>query len=111
MSSKKQARLAVVNTKIAELTAERDTLVKELENAVNEADLQVGRNVDFVFGRGETRGGKTGVIVGRKEAEGKVGVQLRIATGEGFDATVLTIYAADVTRLQAVEAPAAAEQQ
>ena len=102
--SKKQARLEVLNVKITELTAERDTLAKELENAVNEADLQEGRTVDFVFGRGTTRGPKTGVIVGRKEAEGKVGVQLRIATGEGFDATILTVYAADVTKLLPVAA-------
>lgn len=108
MSSKKQARLAVVETKIKELTTEREELLAALANVIDEAKLQPGVDVEFVFGRGETRGNKTGLIVGRKEAEGKVGVQLRINVGEGFNLQTLTVYAADVTK---VLAPAATEAQ
>jgi hypothetical protein len=112
--SKQQTKLEALNTKLAaaqakvvELTTARDALVLAQANGVNEDALQTGVEVTFNYGRGATRGARTGLIVGRKEAEGKVGVQLRVAVGEGFDATVLTIYAADVTAIVPVPGPQA----
>lgn len=100
--SKIQARITAIDAKIAELNAERVKLVEQLANVVNEADLQPGRVVTFDYGKGATRGPKTGLITGRKEAEGKVPLQLSIAVGEGFDEVILRTPASAVTTLHAV---------
>lgn len=99
--SKIQARIDAIDTKVKELTAERVKLVEQLANVINEDDLQEGRTVTFDYGKGATRGPKTGMITGRKEAEGKTPLQLSVAVGDGFDAAILRTPASAVTKLHA----------
>lgn len=108
-----------IRQQIADAVAKRDALnvtIASLEakvgDEVDTAQVQAGRTVTFNYGKGETKKVLTGIVLGRKDAEAgsKGGDLVKVAVGEGFDALIVTIYPAQVTRIEPVaqaEAPAA----
>jgi hypothetical protein len=104
--------VATLRAKAAEYTAKADAL-EATEKAGNAmANLASGDVIEFLFGRGETRKQRAGVVLGIAEVEGKK--KIKVQTGEGFDAEILVIapdaivaVAEDIAEGQAVDATAA----
>jgi hypothetical protein len=94
----KQAALEKAKDKVTALTAAIATLVDRIANIGNEEafaealnrDL-VGKKVSFYFGRGEKRRELEGVVIAYRAQEGRVGAQVKVQTGEGFDAALNTV--------------------
>jgi hypothetical protein len=98
-------RIAADTAKLAELEA-----AAAAGNAM--ANLASGDVIEFMFGRGETRGKRAGVVLGIADVDGKK--RIKVQTGEGFDAEILVIapdaivaVAEDIAEGQAVDATAA----
>lgn len=99
--------LTKLDATIAELNAEREEASKTsaFDTALAQG-LAVGTSVSFEYGRGPTRRTLVGTVKAFKPAGDKDLAQYRIETGEGFDATVLTVFAASVLGFAQVgEAP------
>jgi hypothetical protein len=97
-----KAQLALLTTKIEELTAAAD---KE----VDFTKVVVGSEVTFNYGKAPNVVSKTGSVVGIKEpaAGTKGATQVKVAVGEGFDAVLHVIYLPQITAIAPVaEAPA-----
>jgi hypothetical protein len=77
-----KARIAADTLKLAELEA-----AAAAGNAM--ANLASGDVIEFMFGRGETRKQRAGVVLGVAETE--KGKKIKVQTGEGFDAEILVI--------------------
>lgn len=97
-----KARIAADTTKLAELEA-----AEASGNAL--ANLVTGDVVEFMFGRGETRKQRAGVVRAVYEVEGKK--RIKVLAGEGADEELLVIapdalvaVAADVTQAGAASA-------
>lgn len=100
-----KARIAADTAKLAELEA-----AAAAGNAM--ANLASGDVIEFMFGRGETRKQRAGVVLGIAETD--KGKRIKIQTGEGFDAEILVIspdaivaVAEDIGEGQAVDPTAA----
>jgi hypothetical protein len=108
------AKLTVeaLRAKAAEYTAKADAL-EAAEKAGNTlANLASGGVIEFMFGRGETRKQRAGVVLGIAETD--KGKRIKIQTGEGFDAEILVIspdaivaVAEDIAEGQAMDPTAA----
>lgn len=102
-----------LSTVIAALTIKKAALEVELAaNPEVNTDIAVaGAVIEFKYGKGESVKVLTGQVIGRADpvadAEGKVkgATQLRVATGEGMSAQLVTIYLAYITKI--VSSPAA----
>lgn len=100
-----KARIAADALKLAEMEA-----AAAAGNAM--ANLASGDVIEFMFGRGETRKQRAGVVLGIAETD--KGKKIKVQTGEGFDAEILVIatdaivaVAEDIAEGQAVDATAA----
>lgn len=100
-----KARIAADTTKLAELEA-----AAAAGNAL--ATLASGDVIEFLFGRGETRKQRAGVVVWFGEVDGKK--RIKVQTGEGFDTEILVIspdaivaVAEDIAEGQAMDPTAA----
>jgi hypothetical protein len=100
-----KARIAADTAKLAELEA-----VAAAGNAM--ANLASGDVIEFMFGRGETRKQRAGVVLGIAETD--KGKRIKLQVGEGFDAEILVItsdaivaVAEDATQAGAVDSTAA----
>lgn len=110
MSKTAIQKIADIDTKIAALNVTRAELVVASENEVDPAKLVSGAVVTFNYGKGKDVRVLEGSIIGVKPADPAVpksATLLRVAVGEGFDAQIVTIYPASVTKIAAIEAPAA----
>ncbi len=112
MAQNAQQKLAAVKAKIAELTKSLPELEAAAANTVNEDNVQAGVNVQFIYGKGESKRTLVGMVLGRKDpAEGeKGGALVKVAIGTGFDAQIVTIYPANVTAILTPEQADAATQ-
>lgn len=109
MSKTAIQKIADIDAKIAALNVTRAELVIASENEVDPAKLVAGANITFNYGKGKDVRSLEGSIIGVKPADPTVPKSttlLRVATGEGFEAQVVTIYPASVTKVAAVEAAA-----
>lgn len=77
-----KARIAADTAKLAEMEA-----AAAAGNAMEK--LASGDVIEFMFGRGETRKQRAGVVLGIAEVDGKK--RIKVQTGEGFDAEILVI--------------------
>jgi hypothetical protein len=77
-----KARIAVDTAKLAEMEA-----AAAAGDAM--ANLASGDVIEFMFGRGETRKQRAGVVKGIADTE--KGKRIKVETGEGFDAEILVI--------------------
>jgi sRNA-binding protein len=75
-------RIAADTKKLAEMEA-----AAAAGNAM--ANLASGDVIEFMFGRGETRKQRAGVVLGIAETD--KGKKIKVQTGEGFDAEILVI--------------------
>jgi hypothetical protein len=98
-------RIAADTAKLAELEA-----AAAAGNAM--ANLASGDVIEFLFGRGETRKQRAGVVLGVAETD--KGKKIKVQTGEGFDAEILVIspdaivaVAEDIAKGQAMDPTAA----
>lgn len=89
-------------------------LTAKLDSEVDPAALVEGANVVFDYGKGDTKRSLTGTITGVKPADpavAKSATLIRVAVGTGFDAQIVTIYPANVTKVVTVaQVEAAADQ-
>jgi hypothetical protein len=77
---------------------------------VNPEALTAGVSITFTYGKGNDKRELTGMILGVKLADPAVpksSTMLRVAVGEGFDAQIVTVYPAQVTKVNAAEVAAA----
>jgi len=91
-----------IDVRIEEATLAVDAARAKLAQLINERDnrsridsIAVGSTVSFEYGRGEKRRTLSGVVTATKDDE-KAGRLLAVTVGEGFDAQLLQIRAADV---------------
>lgn len=110
--SKIADRIAADAALIVKITAQKDEADAGLQSQV-----QPGRKVAFIFGRGESAVELQGTVFARKEAiPGQKGsfTQVKIEVGEGFDTELKTVHPNAVVRFldvpeEQVEQPAATE--
>lgn len=99
------ARIADDAALIAKVAAQKDEVDAGLQ-----AQVQPGRRVAFLFGRGEGAVELQGTVFARKEAiSGQKGsfTQVKIEVGEGFDTELKTVHPNAVVRfLDVAEVPA-----
>lgn len=107
MAKSNRDRVAEIDAKIAKLNEERAKFLAAAENEVNHDDVQSGRTVTFNYGKAPNVRELTGLVLGRKEPEaGTKGAPLvKVAVGAGFEAQIVTIYPAQVTKVHAEEVP------
>lgn len=103
-------KIAQIDAKVYELQQKKAELVAQLATEVNPAHVVAGAVVEFNQGRGEDKKTLTGTVLGVKAAEGKTGAMAKIASGEGFDATVYPVFIAAVTKIVSSPAIPAVEQ-
>ncbi len=96
-----RTKIADIDAKIAKLQAARAELEQAALYEVDTSDLKAGDSVDFEFGRGEKRRNMTGVVSAIKREEGKAGL-VRIVSGEGFDAEIVTVFEASIRAVRPV---------
>ena len=91
-----------IDVRIEEATAAVDAARAKLAQLINERDnrsriesIDKGSVVTFEYGRGEKRRTLTGTVTATKDDD-KQGRLLAVTVGEGFDAELLQIRAADV---------------
>jgi hypothetical protein len=95
-------QIADIDTKIASLQVERTKLEEAAKNEVNPEALTAGVVIEFNYGKGTEKRVLQGPIVGVKLADPAVpksSTMLRVAVGEGFDAQLITVYPAQVTKV------------
>lgn len=104
--------VAALRAKAAEYTAKADTLEAAEKSTNAMSTLASGDVIEFVFGRGENRKQRAGVVLGIAETD--KGKRIKIQTGEGFDSEILVIdpsaivaVAEDIAEGQAVDPTAA----
>lgn len=109
--SKIADRIAADAALIAKVTAQKDEADAGLQSQV-----QPGRKVAFIFGRGESAVELQGTVFARKEAvPGQKGsfTQVKIEVGEGFDTELKTVHPNAVLRFldteDGTEQPAATD--
>lgn len=98
-------QIADVDAAIVKLQAKRAELVTAAQNEVDPAKLVAGANIEFAYGKGDTKKNLVGMILGVKLADPeqpKSSTMLRVAVGEGFDAQIVTVYPAQVTKIVTV---------
>jgi hypothetical protein len=94
-------QIAGVDAQIAKLNAKRSDLVSKQDSEVDPAHIISGSTVTFSYGKGDTKRELVGVVTGVKPAnpaEPKSATMIRVAVGDGFEAQIVTIYAASVTK-------------
>lgn len=91
-------KIAYYKERIAALEAE------EAAEAIRE-NIETGDEIEFEFGRGETKQSLKGVILGQKDDSN--GRWVKVQVGEGFDAETKTIRIAAITKNEAAEKRAA----
>lgn len=112
MAKSIRSQLSTVIASITALTIKKGELEVALAaNPEVNTDIAVaGAVIEFKYGKGESVKVLTGQVIGRADpvadAEGKVkgATQLRVATGSGMDAQLVTIYLAYITKV--VSSPA-----
>ncbi|WP_155754006.1 hypothetical protein [Burkholderia vietnamiensis] len=77
-----KARIAADTAKLAEMEA-----AAAAGSAMDK--LASGDVIEFMFGRGETRKQRAGVVLGIADTD--KGKRIKVQTGEGFDAEILVI--------------------
>lgn len=104
MAKTRTEQIAEIDKKIETLTLRKTALQAQQDSLVNFADVQTGRVVDFPQGKGDNVRTYTGAVIGRKNAE-KEGEKdlIRVAVGDGFEAQIITLAVAKVTKLHPVE--------
>jgi hypothetical protein len=109
MSASSKTKIALIDTQIAALQVKRAALVLESANEIDTDTADVGVTISFNYGKGENRTVRSGVVLGRKAAEGKSPALIKVAIGQGFDAEIVTIFPAQITAivLEAAEEAAA----
>jgi hypothetical protein len=85
-------------SKLEALRARRYELVALAEGELDLSRVEQGTEVRFTYGRAETKKELVGTVLGRK-AQPKGADLVRISTGEGFDAQVVTVYVHNVTAI------------
>lgn len=94
----KQGQLAKAQKRVAALTARIAALTARIANIGNEEafaealnrDL-VGKKVTFYFGRAEKRREMEGTVIAYRAQEGRVGAQVKVQSGGGFEASLNTV--------------------
>lgn len=84
--------------KLETLNAKRAELLVAAESELDLSRVEQGTEVRFIYGRAETKKELVGTVLGRK-AQPKGADLLRISTGEGFDAQIVTVYVHNVTAI------------
>ena len=100
-------QIAALDEQIKKLTDKKAELTTKLGDEIDPSALVPNTVIDFEHGKGDTKGIKTGRIIGRQEADPnnkKSSVMLKVAVGEGFDAQLVVTYPANVKKVHA-EAP------
>lgn len=99
MAKSIREQIAAQQTIIDKAMVAKAALETKLGNEVDPAALVTGVIVNFTYGKGDTKREMTGQILGRKDpAEGEKGsALLKVASGAGYDAVIVTIYPAQVT--------------
>lgn len=108
MAQSIREKIAAREASIVKLQSEIADLNTQLADEVDPAAAVVGAEVTFDYGKAPNRRTLTGIIIGRKDADpanNKTYTQLKVAVGQGFDAEIVVIPVASVTK---VTAPAAA---
>lgn len=113
MAKSIRVQLATVIASIAALTVKKGELEVALAASpeVNTDQAVAGAVIEFKYGKGENVKLKTGQVIARQDPVAddkgvvKGATQLRVATGEGMDAQLVTIYLAYITKI--VSSPAA----
>lgn len=99
MTTKIQARITLLTTRIAADTLALGELQGQLAAADLVSDVAQGWTVSFKVGRAETRREVSGLVLGRglvKDVD-----SVRVQVGEGFDVELFTIKVAELTGIQA----------
>lgn len=104
MSASSKTKIALIDTQIAALQAKRVALVEASASEIDTDNATVGVTISFTYGKGDTKKVLSGVVLGRKDAEGKSPALIKVAVGTGFDAQIVTIFPAQVTAIVAEEA-------
>lgn len=94
-------QIATIDEQVKKLGEKRAELVAKQDSEVDPAHIIAGSTVTFDYGKGETKRVLTGVVTGVKPADPAVpksATLIRVAVGEGFDAQIVTIYPASVTK-------------
>lgn len=94
-----KTKIAKIDEQITKLTADKAELEATLAAFIDTNTLVPGVAVAFLYGRGPGRQELIGAITGRKEGDADKAAQIRVAVGEGFDATLYTISVDQVTRI------------
>ncbi len=108
MAKSIREQIAAAQAKIVALQASIVELEAKVGDEVNAADIVTNATVTFQYGKGDTKRELSGMVLGVKQADPanpKSATMIRVAAGEGFDAPIVTIYVANVTK---VTAPVAA---
>jgi len=97
-AEKLEAKIAANHDKIValQLVIEQDTATLESLQALE--NVETGDVVHFNFGRGENRKEHVGTVLGVADTD--KGRRIKVYTGEGFDAQVLTIGVAEIVSVQ-----------
>jgi hypothetical protein len=85
-------------TKLETLNTKRAELLVAAESELDLSRVEQGTEVRFIYGRAESKKELTGTVLGRK-SQPKGADLIRISTGEGFDAQVVTVYVNNVTAI------------
>lgn len=94
MAKSTRQQLADLDAAIAKLQVRRAALAQATATSDVDPDtVQAGMVVSFLYGKGEGRKTLRGTVVGRRDPEeGKKGGSfVKIAVGEGFDATLVSV--------------------
>jgi len=100
-------QVADIDAKITELTVKRTALQAQADAEVNFDHVVPEAVVEFKYGKGETAKTFSGFVVAVKLADPAVpksAPQARVSFGEGFEAQVVTVYFAAITKV--VSSPA-----
>lgn len=100
--AKFDATIAALQAKIAEAQASRAALATDMEAAERASNIDVGANVSFVFGRGETKSDLTGQVIAVVPTE--QGKLLKVLAGEGKGIKVYDVASKNATVVPAAGA-------
>lgn len=94
------ALVADIDSKLPALEAELASVTAEAEarKDIDVTGLPEGTKVAFNYGRGESRKELTGRTVAFRAKSNAADAAYKVETGEGFDVTVVTVFARDVLR-------------
>lgn len=88
------SKLPALEAALANRTAEA-----EARKDIDVTGLPEGTKVAFNYGRGESRKELTGRTVAFRAKSDATDAAYKVETGEGFDVTVVTVFARDVLRV------------